>query len=52
VVQAEFYETDSGTVGWRVLIEEAAPDAAALQIFVREYLREQHLYDVEVVTEW
>ena len=52
VVSVEFYETDSGYVGWRVLIAEVSPTASNFQRFIHEYLTTQGLRDVEVITDW
>lgn len=52
VVQVEVYETDAGTCGYRVYIEEASATAHKLRGFVYEYLREHHVVNCEVVTEW
>lgn len=49
---AEYYINDYDSTGYRVIIEEAAPDACKLQAFVREYLAKNGFVDVDVVTEW
>jgi hypothetical protein len=51
-VSAERYETDEDDFGYRVLIEEAAPDAYHLQKFIANYLDEHGFSYVEVMTEW
>ena len=40
------------TSGWQVWIEEASPDAEALQWFIQKYLSDEGFGDVEVYTEW
>jgi len=52
VISAEYYEDDGGCVGWRVYIAEASPTAHKFTTFIREFLKEWHLADVEVMTEW
>jgi len=52
VIGVEFFETDVGTVGWRVIIAEASPTATKFRDYVSAYLASQHLSEVEVVTEW
>lgn len=48
----EFWESDTGAVGWRVYVSEAGAHAHKLAEFVHEYLTAHGLYGVEVVTEW
>lgn len=50
--QAEHWENQDGQAGWRVWIEEAAPEADKLKEFVRDDLAEHGWPGVEVVTEW
>lgn len=50
--RAEHFEDDAGNAGWRVWIEEAAPEATELQNFVSGDLAEHGWPGVEVVTEW
>lgn len=49
---AERYQRADGTRGLRVYIEEASPDARALQTFIRNHLAEHGYPDVDVVTRW
>ena len=49
---AEHFETDDGRAGFRVWIEEAAPEAVELQQFIRADLAEHGWPGVEVRTEW
>lgn len=51
-VRAEHFESSEGHAGWRVWIEEAAPEATELQTFVRGDLALHGWPGVEVVTEW
>ncbi len=44
-------EMDGSTV-WQVFIEEAAPDAQNLQVFVQEHLMRHGWQPVEIFTEW
>lgn len=48
----EFWECDTGDVGWRIYISEASPTAHALSDHVRTYLSASGFNGVEVVTEW
>lgn len=50
--RAEHFEDHEGRAGWRVWIEEAAPEADQLKEFVRGDLAEHGWPGVEVVTEW
>ena len=43
---------DYDNTGYRVIIEEAAPEACKLGAFVRQYLARNGFVDVNVVTEW
>lgn len=52
VHMVEFWESDTGAVGWRVYVSEASPTAHALTAHVAAYLKAQGLPDVEVVAEW
>lgn len=50
---AETYLTDAGIVGYRVHVEEAAPNSNKLAMWVSEHLQSKGFGDeVEVVTEW
>lgn len=49
---AERYQDHTGRIGFRVIIEEAAPDAHELQEYIAERLAEMGTPDVEIVTEW
>lgn len=49
---AERYEDETGRVGFRVLVEEAAPEAYDLQGYIACRLAEMGYPDVEVLTEW
>ena len=51
-VSVEHYESDDGGEGFRVNIEEAAPDAYELRRFIEAYLAKRGFPDVEVKTEW
>lgn len=48
----ERFEDDEGNGGERVWIEEAAPDAYDLHLFVAAYLAKRGFPGVEVRTEW
>jgi hypothetical protein len=48
----EHWEDAAGDMGFRVWIEEAAPDAYELQKFVAAYLAKRGFPGVEVKTEW
>ena len=49
---AEHFEDHEGHAGWRVWIEEAAPEADQLKEFVAADLAAHGWPGVEVVTEW
>ena len=49
---AERYQDEAGRIGFRVLIEEAAPEAHELQEYIACGLAEMGCLDVEVLTEW
>lgn len=42
----------NGGRGYRVFIEEASPEAYALQIFINEWLCQNGFENIEVTTEW
>jgi hypothetical protein len=48
----EWYQNDTDHRGFRVYIEEAAPDCAHLSAFIANYLQERGYSEVDVVTEW
>ena len=51
-VSAERFTTHDGTTGYRVWIEEAAPEAYLLKEFVSLYLDAHGFKNVEIYTEW
>ena len=51
-VTAERYENDLGETGYRVYLEEAAPEAVELRRFVCDHLATAGYPGVEVITEW
>ncbi len=50
-LDVEWYETLLGESGYRVVIEEAAPENQEFQRFIREDIK-KFGFDVQVVTEW
>lgn len=50
-LDVEWYETLYGDSGYRVIVEEAAPENPDFQKFIREDIQ-KFGFDVEVVTEW
>ena len=48
----EFWESDTGDVGWRVYVSEASPTSNKLMAFMRDRLRARGFIGVEVLTEW
>lgn len=51
-VEAALVLTDEGRSYYRVMIEEASPDAYHLGVYVRNWLAKHGWTDVEVLTEW
>ena len=51
-VEAALGQTDEGRRYYRVMIEEASPDAYKLAVYVRDWLAKRGWTDVEVLTEW
>lgn len=51
-VEAALVLTDEGRSYYRVMIEEASPDAYKLGVYVRDWLAKRGWTDVEVLTEW
>lgn len=51
-VSAQFYQDDQGDAGFRVLVEEAAPENEDLHNFIAEAVKEQGFLKVEVITKW
>lgn len=52
-VSAEFWVDDATHTGYRVYIEEAAPDGCPLLVgWIETKLGERGFTDIEVVTEW
>ena len=49
---SERFETSDGDHGFRVYVEEAAPNEQALCDFIAAELKQKGFGDVEVVTEW
>lgn len=49
---AERYQDHTGHVGYRILIEEAAPEAQGLQEYIAGKLEEMGCPGIEVLTEW
>jgi hypothetical protein len=49
---AERYEYHTGRIGYRVLIEEAAPEAQGLQEYIAWKLDEMGCPGIVVLTEW
>ena len=51
-VEAALVLTDEGRSYYRVMIEEASPDAYKLGVYVRDWLAKRGWTDVEGLTEW
>lgn len=51
-IGAQYWLDDEGDTGYRVTLSEADAAAAALHVFVRDFLAKRGFAGVEVVTEW
>lgn len=51
-VSAEHWRNDEGAEGYRVWIEEAAPECSELHRGVAAHLAAAGFNDIEVITEW
>jgi hypothetical protein len=51
-ISAEYFVNDCGDSGYRVLIEEAAPDNAEIVDFIDDELSMKGYFGVEIGLEW